>query len=222
VLSTFRNLLFGAPAEPEAPADAEFGKYLFATSRKDVPRPKEPNTTTEEEFESALRAWFEYNNGNPLIKLLPVISSVMRKNQYQPLLDPGGIEVYRGLKMPEQKFKKDFGDVEISPGDWVEFNKPHTLHPHGERKLQSWSSSADIASDFSGFKMASVLDWYCVVFTARTDTPSNFFFGKPGKLASAASPKYTKEQEVISVGPVVCSNYKVLRLSKKPYTGPKR
>lgn len=210
MVNTIRDLLFGAPAKPETPANAEFGRYLFAPSRKDTPRPKEENTYSEDAFETALKSWFEFNNENPLVKLLPSITDVMRKNLYQPLLNPGGIEVYRGMKILEQQFRKEFPEVTIPPNEWTEFNTTHILKPYRERRLQSWSSSEKIASDFLGLKTDNALTWYSILFTARTDAPGNFFFGKPGQLAKAASPDYTREQEVISVGPVNCIKFKVL------------
>ena len=210
MVNTIRDLLFGEPAKPEAPANAEFGRYLFATSRKDTPRPKEQNTDSEDSFEVALKSWFEFNNENPLVRLLPSIVDVMQKNQYQPLLNPGGIQVYRGMKILEQQFKKEFPGVEIPANQWTEFSTEHLLKPYRERRLQSWSSSEKVAGDFLGLKTDNALTWYSILFVARTDAPGNFFFGKPGKLAGAASPSYVKEQEVISVGPVNCIKFKVL------------
>ena len=187
-------------AQPEAKKNDVYGQYLFAPERTDTP--KEPNTEAEKRLYAALEKYFDENDSHKLQTQAPKILQLLADNKYKPLLDPGEITVYRGLRYPLEKLKEliePYGET-IKYNKYVVCNFPDSLSPMIGNVLQSWTSEKNIGAFFGIPHFDESIAG--IVFVARTNTEGNSFFGKPMRLAKVVWPDFAFEHETISVGPV--------------------
>ena len=211
-----KNLIFEEEVvSPEAQPNASYakfqgenplyGKYLFAPKRKDVP--KEPNTPEEEELYHAFGKFIQANDAERLESKIPQIMTVMANHDYQPIMDPGHITVYRGISylrktLEELKQGSQFTLHTDSEGNkYYHVIKSGILNPFTGRgsRLQSWSAKPKAAAKFAYDARKSLVR--CpTVFVANTE--DGMFFGNPKTLTKTVYPAHSSEYETISIGPV--------------------
>jgi len=186
--------------KPEAPIGADFGEYLFAPRRLGQV-PEEPNTPLEAKLFAALRSFISDNASAPLKALIPKIRNAIENHQYEPLLDPKNIKVYRAVSLPVNDLKnllEPYG-MELVRDKCTTCSLPGQLPPQKQRIVQSWTSKLKSLDYF-------LFGWgeqkAVVVFVARTNAEGNTFFGKPYELASVVYPDHASEFETISIGAV--------------------
>lgn len=188
--------------QDEAPADAEFGRFIFAPTRADTPSPKEPNTPSEQVALKALQAYFNDNNKGPLSSVAPLLLKLHQQGYYEKVLSPEDFsKVYRFLRMPRDSFVKLIG---LDAGKLQKQGTVGggTLSPH-ESDISGWTTNLGlfVDDDFDGYGDGDVVG----IFAANV--AENNFFGNPGVLAqSIGEMSFVHEMETIAVGPVKYSS----------------
>jgi hypothetical protein len=182
----------------EAPEDAVFGKYAFATTRQDTPTPKEPNTEAEEETRRALMIYYNKNKKGPLDNVAPTLLSLSKQGYYKKVLDPSKYSTaYRLLRLPKDVFAKIVG---VDPQNIRSYGLlgPGTLNPN-EGQISGWTVRPQLFTkdEFDPYGNGNVF----AIFIAPIE--SNNFFGNPDILSKAVGePNYLSEREIFAVGPV--------------------
>jgi hypothetical protein len=202
-------LLHEKTAAPDGPRDGEYGSYMFADQRDDVP--DEPNTPQVQKIADALSLHF---HGRP-DTLAPWIDELIaNKGDYRKFLMPPGHadKAFRTMTVSPSTFSTLFkkpteqdmdGEVHIMPGG--------SIGPYGGRNFFSWTLSADI---FHGLKR----DWgslfstnwvkrkvgaegFVVFLSARVD--QNEFLLNPLAMKRAGlAEEFGYQMEVIGVGDI--------------------
>lgn len=209
-----------APKKPtpqgEAPKDAEFGKFAFAPTRNDVPTPKEPNTTSEEEVKKALSDYFRANKKGPLASKAQLLWKLASDGYYSKALNPGSYSTaYRLLRLSKEAFAKIVG---IQPEEVRMYGVlgAGSLAP-GEGGISGWTVSPSLFTK-DGFDVYADGE-VVVVFIASI--ANNKFFGNPGVLPKMIDePYYSYEMETIALGPVAYDKAAYALLSPREEKSP--
>lgn len=231
------------PEPPEAPADAPLGQYLFATARKDVPKPKEPNTELENTLMKDLNRHFAgEGNVNLIDASLTTLMGFEKQGLYPKLLKPPSGLAYRFMSNVSvgtaSSIFLDGLDPEIIMGT---SNKAFCVEPigvienpaykstvgRGTTKAASWTIAPEGYNfgDFTVTRAGSV----AILLVADIASNDNFLLN-PNNIADYAQENVAdfdaslikKEREVISIGPVnVLKTAYMYVLSDMPTIEPK-
>jgi hypothetical protein len=215
------------PAET-AEDDPVWGKYAFATDRKDAPY--EPNAPSEGDAEAELHAHFDgsnYLSANTAQKILNFTSS----NQYTKLLEFPADEfqfIYRGMSVTEQYILNLLGNspdaekinsLSVGEEETIAFNG--SAVPRGDSA--SWTVSKKIAEKFSTREFEGHEDdaelfadgdkVFALVITAKTSENDDKLLLNPDTIYNVRDFMHFKhEKEVIGVGPIKFFSIKIKRL----------
>lgn len=196
---SFRSMFF---EEPESGPDAIFGKYIFDTTRPEIPpAEKEFELEQEQMFKGALYQYFSSNDQGFLRKYAKTAIDLVKNNLYSKILNPGDITVYRAigislttasdiLGVPEQSLSAIVGPRSI---------EKVMLNPMPDSQIQGWSSRPEIVRSFIHPKTSEV------IIAFKTQTTNGDFFGVPGELArTSRALSFIEELETLSYGSVIC------------------
>ena len=181
--------------EAEAPANAEFGQYAFAPTRKELPSPKEPNTREEEEAKEAIEDYLVSNRKGDLDQQALKLYQLAQQGYYKKVLSPDEYsEAYRILETSAETLASILGVKDLG----VEgVTGPGVLRPH-EGNISGWT----VNPKFLIKNMPNYGKGYMIAVFAA-DIGSNKFFGNPGNMASAVDvAEMDVEKETIAIGPV--------------------
>ncbi len=182
--------------EPES-SESEFGQYLFAPTRNDVPVPKEPNTSEENSLATAIANYLVSNHQKHLSKHANKILSLVKQGLYPKVLDPGRYShAWRLMRLPSEELVRLLG---------------YSMGELGAEGVLGSGMLSPVKSNISGWTvephtLVNELPAYgggnsFVVFKAPIK--GNKFFGNPGELARALDiPEMIEEMETIAVGTV--------------------
>ena len=193
----YQFLLKEEATRPEAPANAEFGQYAFATTRKDVPAPREKNTAEEEIVRKALDTYMADNRKGPLDAKVDMLLKLRQQGYYSNILDPSHYAVaYRILELQPETLAWVLQMDEHRLGS-SGVTGPGVLSPH-TGTVSGWTvDPIRLIAKLPPFGKGEAF----AVFAARI--AQNRFFGNPGKLATAIdADAFAVEMETIAVGPV--------------------
>jgi hypothetical protein len=182
--------------EPES-SESDFGQYLFAPTRNDVPIPKEPNTPEENDLANSIADYLSDNKQKHLSKYANKILSLVRRGLYPKVLDPNRYSrAWRLMRLPSEELAKLLG---------------YSLKELGAEGVLGPGMLSPVKSIISGwtvepYALVNELPAYgsgnaFVVFQAPIQ--GNKFFGNPGELARALDiSEMIEEMETIAVGTV--------------------
>jgi hypothetical protein len=182
--------------EPES-SESDFGQYLFAPTRNDVPVPKEPNTPEENDLANSIADYLTSNHQKQLSKYASKILSLVKQGLYSKVLDPNRYShAWRLMRLPSEELAKLLG---------------YSLKELGAEGVLGPGMLSPVKSIISGWTvephtLVNELPAYgggnaFIVFKAPIK--GNKFFGNPGELARALDiPEMIEEMETIAVGTV--------------------
>jgi hypothetical protein len=184
--------------EPESGFNAPFGKYAFDDKRKDVPQDqKEPSTPEEEKALDGIETYMDQNSKDKLDAVAPMLVNLAKQGKYAAVLDPSGTQfVYRILEVKRDVAQKMLNVASITDEAPFGAAAAGVLQPNKNR-TSGWTSDINLVKSFSPLG-----DGGDCLILVKAAVKGNAFFGKPGDLARAISPGFTKEMETIAVGPV--------------------
>ena len=183
--------------KPEAPPTAQFGQFAFATTRKDVPAPREKNTPEEEEVRKALDTYMIDNHKGPLDAKANLLMQLRQQGYYANVLDPSHYAVaYRVLELQPETLAGLFhiSEYQLGPSG---VRGPGVLNPH-TGTVSGWTvDPVRLISKLPPFGNGEAF----AIFAARIAQYK--FFGNPGKLATSIGDEaFAEEMETIAIGPV--------------------
>ena len=235
-LTKFYNWFLKKEVRAEAqPPNDPLGKW-FAPTERSLPV-YEPDTELERELIKAIGSFTGYSNDPTLLsanggKLANILIDITEKHEYSPILDPGNIEVFRGIAFKEKKHfleLMNYYSEYIVSAQFINNNDVRSLTakdiPDMIEKI--WGSivsdnyHARITGKLSSFVIlppenrlvqswssdkdvaASFANRFCRGgLIFKARTSKNMFFGKPGEIGKLGDPELASENETISVGPV--------------------
>jgi hypothetical protein len=217
ILKEYIALVLEKVSPPDGPRDGEFGKYVFASRRNDVPDPPEEDTPEETDVASALEKHF-HGRHDDLQKWINTL--VANREKYQRFLKPPqrATRAYRTLTVPSEILemivgkrltKDDYdGEVKILSGGKMpgKFKGrtffSWTLQPeiiHGLKK--TWGSL--FHTNWIRNKMGE--KGFVVVVSA--DLKGNMFLLNPDMIKKTGlAGEFDYQVEVLSVGDVELSD----------------
>jgi len=227
------------------------GQFVFAPQRRKENIPPEQNTADEQNLLVGLSSFLVSNNPSSLTPLtgtmLKALSQAFEHHDYQQIVEPGHVTVYRGISVPIKTIlamTKDANksvlakhvsrwhskDEIVDPAeDFVTYTTvrvkgqltPQVLsYVKAQSPIQSWTTDPDKAVEFA--MRAVGFKSVPAVFVAHTESDGNIFFGKPGKLAKIIYPEFEGEKETLSIGPVTYSKVVFARALATPTPGKPR
>jgi len=204
----------------EAPADAPFGKYLWAEpsdepeslGRNGIRRDKakEPNTEAENLFLDAYLSLVVDNSGDRFAKFAKsVLDPLKQSGLYNKYVQPPKGPLYRGMKVTPRVAAKllrlPYSEfmVETNRAWYVEGGG---VVPVKGGKAMSWSTDPEVAFNFAVDSQWGDDHGVAILFVASPDDGGNFYLNPTellnkfdlGRLSSLIP----EEKEVVSIGPV--------------------
>ena len=200
---------YEATYEPKAPPDSPLGKYAFSPQRqmRTRPPPMEKNTGTENALLRSIRNHFE--GERPLTRQQAQLAiGFIRDGLYPDVFKeaPAGT-YYRGMLLDVYELEGMGIDITRMEPDAKkqEMRGNFEIKPLDDRFSSSWSSSFEVAENFSlGRGSRGRTNLYAVVFAATTTN-------NPGKFLDAEGfygvdlddfDDFTDEKEVIGLGTI--------------------
>jgi len=203
---------------PEAPPEAPFGLWAWASHRKGMPNEPdgdEPDTDLEREVYGHIRKHFASDRTGLPKDTVELLVSCVEQGWYKSVLHPPPHDtLYRGLKIGKAEILAKLIGEEISPEGAIDFDEPRPIFlvdAEGEPDngySSSWTAHKKITRDFSE---AGKRGWAVTLFANTADNPNRFLAGPGGLYNVDGLSRWHLEKETVGLEPIL-----IRRIEWKP------
>lgn len=206
----------------DEPEGGPYGRVLFSPQRTDKVE-EEPNTDEESKLFDAIKLHYLEGVSEDLNKFYRKILALIKKGKYKNLLAPPPGFVYRLLNnVSVEDASKILGlSINKLKRQSEEFNlirKKKVLRSLSRKQqLQSWTLGP-VSSTLSGTDYTNLWPGKVMLLAKSSITDGRFFMSPDFASKIVGLEKFSKEREVISIGPVKVSEVAYYVNEEKKYS----